>query len=356
MKKINLVVLLTSLMAMATFAGSGSVQILTISEETEEPITGICYGLYSDSGCKELVQEGSGNNCGIITFNKLNEGKYWLSNKWTSCGFKKDTTTQEVNVKYGLCTPVEVAFTPSTDTESSGPLTGKFTSFIKGTISGKDLNNIRDNYQIRYVCSFDGTMTPEYGLIPKKNSSYFTTKDVSIKCVPFGNSLQFKFGTGEARYFLSVETSPAPPDPEEGNGGENGGDNGGDNGGEGGEGGEAITADDEGETEWEPVVFINDKTAYGFSGKLSFKEEPKYMYDCAVKFTFGSGKADFVSDSIPLQAKGKNFVGTLDIKDGESTVGNIKVKINSVTGKSKFSVKGNDAIGVESRYEPVESK
>ena len=153
MKKINLVVLLTSLMALATFAGSGSVEIFTFNAETEEPITGICYGLYSDSSCKELVQDGCGNNCGIITFNKLNDGKYWLSNKWTSCAFKKESATPEVNVKFGLCTSVEVAFTPSTDVESSGPLSGKFTGFIKGTLSGKDLNNIRDNYQIRLVCS-----------------------------------------------------------------------------------------------------------------------------------------------------------------------------------------------------------
>ena len=346
MKKINLVVLLTALMAVSTFAGVGSVQIYTTNAETEEPIPGISYAIYTDSGCQELVQQAYGNSCGVVIFNKLYPGQYFIRNEETSGGFKKDDTVTEVIVSDGMCTTFSFSFTPSSDVEDSGPQFGKFTGSIKGTISGAAINNIKAKPKVRFVCSDgEGKMTPEYGLVNNGSYSYCIGKDVSIKCVPFSNSLQYKFGTTEAKSFLSIETisqaepdEPNPDDPGE------------------------TTSDDSGETTtddgpvWEPVVFITDKTSCSFAGKMTFIDEPKYLYNCAIRFAFGDEKSDFVSDEIPLVQKGNNYSGTLKIDMERGRTALVKVKINLATGRSKFSFKGTDLIGVESRFEPNESK
>lgn len=337
MKKINLVVLLTALMAVSTFAGVGSVQITTTNSETEEPIPGISYGIFTDAACKDLVRQASGDSKGVILFDKLSPGLYFMCNVATSGGFKKDDTVTELTITDGATLTYAFSFEPSSDVESSGPQSGKFSSSIKGTLPEAAMKNIAAKPVVKVVCSNgQGQMTPEYGLFNKKSSSYLKDKDISIKCVPFRNSLEYKFGTTIAAAFLSVQTvaqaAQETTDPDNP--------------------GETTTEESEEPPTWETAVFEPKKCS--LSGKLAFKEEPKYLYNCAVKLTFGDEKEDFVSDEIPLVMKGKNYKGSLNVDFEKGRTVTIKVKVNSTSGKSKFTVKGNDLIGVESRYEAVE--
>ncbi|MBR6462516.1 hypothetical protein IKS73_05180 [bacterium] len=337
MKKINLVVLLTALMAVSTFAGVGSVKINTTNSETGEPIPGISYGIFTDAACKDLVRQASGDIKGEILFDKVSPGLYYLCNVATSGGFKKDDTVTELTVSDGASLEFAFSFEPSSTTKSSGPQRGKFSSSIKGTLPDTALKNITAKPVVRIVCSNgSGQMTPEYALLRKKSSSYIKDKDISIKCVPYGNSMKYKFGTTVAVSFLSVQTTAQPvqetTDPDNP--------------------GETTTEESEETPTWEPAVFEPKKCS--LSGKMAFNEEPKYLYNCAVKLTFGDEKEDFVSDEIPLVMKGKNYKGSLTVDKENGRTVTIKAKVNSTSGKSKFTVKGNDLIGVESRYEEAE--
>lgn len=306
----------SSVFAVSALPGWTEIRTYNDSAVGLERVPGFCYTVYRDIDCIYPVQTVWGNNLGVAAFKKMPPGTYYVKNTLASAGFKPDYTTREFDIRSGRCTVLEFFAKPSNLYTESGPNIGKFKYSIKGTVSGVAINNMMSNGQIAFCAEFaKGVLSPTFMLVNKYAYSILTAKDVSIKCLFNNQTMTYKIGTEEGKKFMYM-----------------------------------ITYDDDLEM-WREVPYINEGTTYTFAGSMKFSKIPAYMMNCRMTFTYGD-KGDTVlgGGAVPLTLIGSNLTAVFPYVY-ENRRGLAKVKVNVLTGKSKFTLTENDAIGVAAFYE-----
>ncbi|MBO7542712.1 hypothetical protein J6T93_02240 [bacterium] len=322
-KIIKMSLLLTIFLTSFAFAGGGGLvdgwtEVHTyIDGPAQEPVPGFCYTIYRDKDCLVPLQTLWGNSLGVCAFKKMPAGAYFIRNNLASGGFFGDNTVVPFSIESGRCTVLDFYVKPSKETRWDGAGTGKFKFTISGTISGAAINDLMTSGgRIAFEASYGrGILTPEFKLVNKQAYSYLNGKDVSIKCQVNSQSLQFKIGTEVGKKFMRMLTYNAEKDI------------------------------------WREVPYINEETTYDFSGKVNFTKIPDYMPNSRMRFTYGDEgiMTTIGGKHFELSLSGSSLVGTIPyICEGRRGIA--KVKVNVLTGKSKFSITENDAIGVFATY------
>ena len=322
-KIIKMSLLLTIFLTSFAFAGGGGLvdgwtEVHTYtSGPAKEPVPGFCYTIYRDVDCLVPLQTLWGNNLGVCAFKKMPAGTYFIKNNLASGGFHPDSLVWEFDIKSGRCTVLDFYVDASKKTRWDGPGTGKFKYSISGTISGSAINDlITSGGMIAFESSYGKErFTPEFMLVNKQTYSYLNGKDISIKCQVNSQSLQFKIGTEVGKRFMRMLTYNVDEDI------------------------------------WREVPYINEGTTYNFSGKVNFTKIPDYMPNSRIRFTYGDEGTETTIGGgfFLLGLSGSSLVCTYPYVF-EGRRGIAKVKINVYTGKSKFSITENDALGVFATY------
>ena len=320
-KLIKLSLLLTIFLTGFAFAGSifpqeGWTEVHTYtSGPAKEPVPGFCYTIYRDVDCHVPLQTLWGNNLGVCAFKKMPAGTYFIRNNLASGGFFGDNTVVPFSIESGRCTVLDFYVDASKKTRWDGPGTGKFKFTINGTISGSAINDLMTSGgMIAFESSYGkGRFSPEFMMVNKYSYSYLNGKDISIKCQLNSQSLQFKIGTEVGKKFMRMLTYNVDEDI------------------------------------WREVPYINEETTYNFSGKVNFTKIPDYLPNSRIRFTYGYEETIIGGGYFLLGLSGSSLVCTYPyVFRGRRGI--VKVKVNVLTGKSKFSITENDAIGVFATY------